>query len=269
MIFKAFKSIKQYFPRLEYYLMQIWYWFVSRQDKNGKVTFMNYGFAGESKIELDKQDQSNRYPIQLYDHVVSNVDLSNKKVLEVGCGRGGGIDYLARYKQPRQIVGLDLSKKSIRFCHQINENHNHVRFKSGDALRLPQNFAPRSFDIVLNVESSHRYMDFSRFLEGVYHVLTDGGKLLLSDFRNNAQELTLVKQQIDDSPFTIQKEEDITKNIINALELDTQRRLALIKNLTPSFLHSVTEEFAGTQGSNLYQSFVDRERQYFNWVLEK
>lgn len=267
----VFKYIKRYFPRLEYILMRLWYWYVSRQDKQGKVTFMNYGFAynSNSTIKLDKQDQSNRYPIQLYDHVVSNVTLKNKKLLEVGCGRGGGIDYLARYKHPDQIVGLDLCKKAIRSCNKIYGDYQNIRFTSGDALTLKQSFDPQTFDIVLNVESSHRYMDFSRFLEQTYHILTDGGYLLLTDFRNNAQQLTRTKNQLDDSPFTIQKEENITENVIRALELDTRRRITLIKKLTPPFLHSVAEEFAGTEGTKLYRSFVNGNRQYFNWVLQK
>ncbi|MGH7787775.1 MAG: MGH1-like glycoside hydrolase domain-containing protein, partial [Candidatus Binatia bacterium] len=41
-------------------------------------------------ITLDDADEPNRYSIQLYHRVATQVDLAGKDVLEVGCGHGGG-----------------------------------------------------------------------------------------------------------------------------------------------------------------------------------
>ena len=59
---------------------------------------MNYGYAPldpqTEKLVLDDADESDRYCIQLYQHVASAVDRLGLSVLEVGSGRGGGSGYI-------------------------------------------------------------------------------------------------------------------------------------------------------------------------------
>ena len=53
---------------------------------------MNYGYLPDDRstsLQLDPTDESDRLCIQLYEAVVSGVDLHGKEVLEVGSGRGG------------------------------------------------------------------------------------------------------------------------------------------------------------------------------------
>ena len=52
----------------------------------------------------------------------------------------------------------------------------------GDAQNLP--FPDESFDAVINVEASHIYPNFERFLGEVARVLRPGGHFLYADFRN-------------------------------------------------------------------------------------
>lgn len=35
--------------------------------------------------------------------------LSDKRILDLGCGRGGGLAFLAKYYEPELSVGLDFS----------------------------------------------------------------------------------------------------------------------------------------------------------------
>jgi len=44
-------------------------------------------------LTLSEEDEKDRYSIQLYHHVSSQIDLKGLKVLEVGSGRGGDIIY--------------------------------------------------------------------------------------------------------------------------------------------------------------------------------
>ena len=76
---------------------KIWYWYVSTIDKNADVTFMNYGYSKDNhKIKLDEIDEQNRYSVQLYDLVGRSADINKKDIVEIGCGRGGGISYINR-----------------------------------------------------------------------------------------------------------------------------------------------------------------------------
>lgn len=95
------------------------YEFLASRYPSEEWTFMNYGFANldGSQPELkNEEDEKNRYFIQLYHHVVSFISLKGKKVLEVGSGRGGGSEYIKRYCEPREMIGLDFSKKAVDFC---------------------------------------------------------------------------------------------------------------------------------------------------------
>src|SRR4051794_29927493 len=78
-----------------------WYQFLSLMDRRASMILMNYGYApldpGAAVPALRPEDEKDRYCIQLYHHVASACDLRGKDVLEVGCGRGGGASYVARY----------------------------------------------------------------------------------------------------------------------------------------------------------------------------
>ena len=51
---------------------------------------MNYGYAGGEDIHLEEENSAERYALQMYNKLVSKADVEGKKVLEIGCGRGGG-----------------------------------------------------------------------------------------------------------------------------------------------------------------------------------
>ena len=63
---------------------------------------MNYGYFAENFYpKLEKNDEPERYPIHLYHRVATQINLSGKKVLEVGSGRGGGLGLSVRCRKAR------------------------------------------------------------------------------------------------------------------------------------------------------------------------
>jgi SAM-dependent methyltransferase len=159
--------------------MRPWYTAIDRADVEGILHFMNYGYLDETEtITLQERDEQERYPIQLYHHTASCVDLEGKDLLEIGCGRGGGLSYLFRYLKPASAHGVDLNGYAIRFCAR---SYPGIRFDVMDAQNLA--FADDSFDAVINVESSHRYPSFRRFVKEVHRTLRPGGYSLFADFR--------------------------------------------------------------------------------------
>ena len=131
-------------------------------------------------LPLAASDEPNRFCIQLYHRTATQVDLSGKRVLEVGCGHGGGASYLMRTLHPASYTGLDLNPAGIAFCRK-RHNLPGLDFVQGDAENLP--FADESFDAVINIESSHLYPRFPRFLAEVARVLRPGGHFLYADLR--------------------------------------------------------------------------------------
>ena len=121
---------------------------------------MNYGYYDEAlNVKLEPSDEIERYPIQLYEHLCSKINLNNLKVLEVGSGRGGGASYIARYHKPKIIYGIDLSSKAIDLCKDTHNEEN-LEFLVGDSANIP--FDNDSFDVVINVESSHCYPSITK-----------------------------------------------------------------------------------------------------------
>ncbi len=243
-----------------------WYWYISSIDKKAEVTFMNYGFSKDNhKITLDDKDESNRYSAQLYDYLAQHAPIKGKDILEVGCGRGGGLSYVTRYYAPKSATGLDLSKKAIEFCSGYYAQEG-IRFVQGDAQCLP--FPDQSFDVVLNVESSHRYPDMEKFLAEANRVLRPGGHFLFTDFRPD-KDMAQLKKQLDDSGFKQLKDELITDSVVEALSAASTDREELIKKLAPKFLHEVSKDFAATKGTRTYNRFSAREWVYFFYTMQK
>ena len=245
---------------------RIWYWYLSTIDKNAEIIFMNYGYSKDNhRIKLDESDEENRYSVQLYHFVANGAAINGKAVLEVGCGRGGGLSYITRYLSPKSATGVDLNKKAIEFCekHYADET---IDFLQANAQNL--SFEDNTFDVVINIESAHRYTQIDAFIYEVYRVLKPGGFFLFADFGNET-ELKKLNIQFKKSNFQFVKEEVITRNVVEALELGTQDRQDLIKKLIPKILQGLGRNFAATVGSPTYNKFKTREFEYVFYVLTR
>ncbi|MFH1827051.1 MAG: class I SAM-dependent methyltransferase [bacterium] len=247
-------------------IWKIWYWYVSNVDKNNEITLMNYGYSGNNSMPLEgENDLMNKYGLQLYDHIANAVKLDGLNILEIGSGRGGGAFYISNFLNPKSYIGMDICGKAIKFCDKYYKKNN-LSFMKGDALNLP--FKNNHFDVVINVESSHSYQNIDKFFREVYQVLKPDGYFLFADFRYK-KDFALLKNQIKNSKIKIIKEENITDNVIKALNLDNSRKVNLIKKLVPKLLYKPAQEFAGAKGSEVYNSFLNRDREYFSFILKK
>jgi ubiquinone/menaquinone biosynthesis C-methylase UbiE len=94
-----------------------------------------------------------------------------QRVLEVACGAGGGLSYLA--KAAVQVMGLDYTGTFLTEA----QNAAHVPLTQGDAQRLP--YAGGSFDLVLCFEAIYYLEDYRLFLAECRRVLAPGGVVLI------------------------------------------------------------------------------------------
>lgn len=245
---------------------RVWYWYISTVDTDADVTFMNYGFSRDKhEIDLEEQDKKNRYSAQLYNYVATGVDVKGKDILEVGCGRGGGLSYVKRYLKPNSATGLEINKRAVEFCNEYYSKDN-IQFVQGNAESLE--FEDNSFDVIINVESSHRYNNMEKFLNEVYRVLKPGGHFLITDFRPT-EELDKFKKQVSDAEFTTVKDELITLHVLEALNLSNVEREKLINKMAPKLLKGLGKKFAATEGTPTYNKFAQKEFEYFYHILRK
>ena len=151
-------------------------------------------------------------------------------------GRGGGADYIKRYLDPACVVGVDYSANAVNLCLEYYSVEG-LSFVPGDAENLP--FEDQSFDIVLNVESSHCYGSMTDFLAQVKRVLKPGGYFMFADFRN-LEQLEELEKQLDQTGMCLITHENITPNVLKALDADHGRRFAHIQRGVPKMLAQIT-----------------------------
>lgn len=250
-------------------LWRRWYDYLAGYRQVTEWTCMNYGYAGlpEAKTSpVPSELEPERWCLQLYHHVASGADISDKQVLEVGSGRGGGAAYLKQTLQSASYLGVDYSDKAVALCQERYSSIPGLTFKQGDAESLP--CADASVDAVINVESSHCYPDFPRFVSEVYRVLKPGGHFLHADFRDEV-ELGRWRSQLRASGLEIMREQNITPNVLAALDIDDTRKQSLIQKLIPKWLLNSFQDFAGTKGSVVYRHFATGQMQYYSFVLRK
>lgn len=99
-----------------------------------------------------------------------------KDVLEVACGAGLGLGYLAGVAT--SVTAGDIEPANLRFAEDYYAERPKINLKVFDALEMP--FARGSFDVVLNYEAIYYLSDLPRFLRETRRVLRPEGKLIIS-----------------------------------------------------------------------------------------
>ena len=249
-------------------VFKYWYPYMTRRlVQQEDVVFLNWGYEEEPPlgIPLEESDEANRYSIQLYHQTATQVDLSGKKVLECSSGHGGGASYITRTLHPASYTGLDFNADGVAFC-QKRHNLPGLEFVQGDAQNLP--FPDESFDAVINVEASHIYPDFERFVSEVARVLRPGGHFLHADFRNR-DSFPEWDAALGNPRLRILSEKNISEQVLRGLRLNSPRSEDLINRHLPIFMRRFGREFAVVDGSWFYKDLENGEIEYRAYCLTK
>ncbi len=227
----------------------------------GDTATNNYGFAPA------EGEHPQRFQHQMYRELLKRLAAAapptpGTRLLEVSCGRGGGLDaFLAAAPLLFDATGLDVADSAIAYCRRSYGENAALQFVQGSALDLP--FADASFDVVLNVEASNDYGNRPRFFAEVARVLRPGGTFLYADSFRTAQADEMKRELGEaglDAEFT-----DITANVAEACRLDSPRRRTLIRRAPLAgrlLFKRELENYAAIEGSSKYRAFTDGRRTY-------
>ena len=247
-------------------MWRLWYQRLAKAKAWGELNYMNYGFTDALQPLLDEKDESDRLFIQLYHMNIRDIELEGKHVLEVGSGRGGGADWIARTYSPSTLTALDYSAKAVQLCKRLYSEQGNLDFVKGNAMALP--FDDTSFDVIYNVESSHCYSDMAAFVAEVHRLLRPGGLFAWTDFREESR-MAEVHEIFLDSGFGIVKHSEVTAEVLKALDEVSDDKQARIKNGTSLAIRRSFETFAGVRGTPVYESFQNGSLGYHRYLLTK
>ncbi len=119
-----------------------------------------------SKEQLARLYQRYRFALQF---------CQDKEVLEVACGAGMGLGYLA--KVAKKVIGGDIDKKILKYTLKHYEGRDKIGIREFDAQKLP--FEDSSFDVVIFYETIYYLAKPEKFVSEAHRVLKDNGVLLI------------------------------------------------------------------------------------------
>ena len=234
----------------------------------GDTTTNNYGYAPA------EGDHPQRFQHQMYLQLLERLrevrDVrAGLKLLEVSCGRGGGLNSLLSKAPGIDATGLDVAHSAVDFCRRTYGENDCLRFVQGSALDLP--FPDGSFDAVLNVEASNDYGDRERFFREVARVLKPDGVLLYADTMKQGRREGM-EQELSAAGFRAEFR-DITSNVAEACRLDSPRRREVIRKHAPVLgrllLNRQLHNYAAIEGSSKFDAFVEGRRTYLMTAATK
>lgn len=179
--------------------------------------FLNYGYVSGGEVDdavLNvPEGEFNPNSIRLALELVGPTPLRERRVVDVGCGRGGTAALLAD-RFGAEVVGVDLSPEAVAFCRRAHP-HPSVSFDVGDAEHLPIDDA--CCDVVTNLESSHTYPDMRGFLCEVRRVLRPGGWFLHADLLAGPRWME-VRAILAALGLSVESDREITANVLSSCD---------------------------------------------------
>jgi len=100
----------------------------------------------------------------------------DKDVLEVACGSGVGLGYLAQ--SAKRVVGVDIDEQNLEVAKHQYTHHKNVELKQMDAHKL--DCEDNSFDAILLFEAIYYLENPEQFIAECRRVLRDDGVLLIN-----------------------------------------------------------------------------------------
>lgn len=108
---------------------------------------------------------------------VPNLVKGGGKVLEIGCGNSHGAKLINKYFKPKEIYGIDLDEKMIKFARK-NKLPN-TSFNVGDATKL--DFKSNSLDGIFVFAVLHHIPNWEKALDEIHRVLKKDGQIFIED----------------------------------------------------------------------------------------
>ncbi|MGB6974097.1 MAG: class I SAM-dependent methyltransferase [Terracidiphilus sp.] len=118
-------------------------------------------------------------------------------VLEIGCGRGAGIEVILRQFEAAHVCGIDLDPLQVERARKRLQGKypGLVTLMQGDAEQLP--FANASFDAVFDFGALHHVPDWQKSIAEIRRVLKPGGTFFFEEVTRAALQRWIYRRFLD------------------------------------------------------------------------
>ena len=132
------------------------------------------GYTGVT--ELPGQRASSEQLARLYHrYKFASQFCKGRDVLEVACGGGIGLGFLA--KKAKKVVGGDIDREILEIAKDTYRGSNNIEIYQLDAENIP--FENNSFDVILLYEAIYYLTHPERLINEARRVLRKGGRLII------------------------------------------------------------------------------------------
>jgi ubiquinone/menaquinone biosynthesis C-methylase UbiE len=173
---------------------------------DGYVELDADGYPEPVNLTLSEKYKDWKHQVNLYRKLLdlANLNTNTGTLVEVGCGKGGGLSFYKDYYDFKQLIGIDINPAHIEICKSHTTG---IEFLTGSATYIPleSEFA----DIILNVEATAHIDGHEKYIDEVYRVLKPNGLLLQATPLPKNFDFSIFKQRNFDLLLNL----DITKNV--------------------------------------------------------
>lgn len=190
------------------------------------------------------------------------------RILDAGCGQGGGLIYLSHLFPAASFTGTERSLAAVALARRRVAPQLAADIRRGSSSGLA--FADESFDLVISV-GAPTYFGLTLFICEAARVVRNGGLISFSGGYRQGDHATIereIRQAAQDAGLEFVSYHDITPHTFASLKADLPRREAeLAKVPWPFSLYAV--KWADMPGSVEYTEYETGLRADFAAVLRK
>jgi len=168
--------------------------FYNNEDAFAKPTFFSRQWRNFRNGPLNTFQKAYGLRQQMYDlHKDWMGDLSDKKVLDLGCLRGNTLSlYMA--ENAKEYIGIDLSDVAINDLQKKLDKLNKPAARAFAVDFLSDEFAEKNFDIIYAFGVLHHFQNFEILLQRLVEKLKPGGEVISFDPLETSAPVKLLRK---------------------------------------------------------------------------
>jgi len=142
-------------------------------------------------------------------------NLDSVKVLDIGCGIGGGAEYISKNIPNSHVLGIDFNNNSLSIAKERYEGNPNLSFKFANALEIE--FDKESFNLIYSRDAIMHIASKDVLFKRMYDFTKPNGKMLITDYIGGEQAnwspefIEYVKQRGYNLPTVAQYKEILEK----------------------------------------------------------